>query len=75
MSAAGANVELRAGDAPPAEAIDLPLVGTSNDAAASSRITLRQPTKARYWLLWITKLPHSTGSDYTVSVDEIGLLR
>jgi hypothetical protein len=74
MSSAGADVELRAGDAPPAEATDMPLVAATDDATASSRINLRQPTKARYWLLWITKLPPSGGSNYTVSVNEIDLL-
>jgi hypothetical protein len=75
MSAAGADVQLRAGDAPPAEASDLPLVAASNNSAASSRIAVNRPTKARYWLLWITTLPRSGSDDYSVSVNEIDLLR
>lgn len=75
MSEPGADVQLRAGDAPPAEASDMPLVADSNNTAASSRLALKEPTRARYWLLWITKLPASGSGDFSVSVNEIDLLR
>ncbi len=74
LSAAGADIELRAGDAPPQQASDLAVVGTAAGAAQSSRLTLKAPTTARYWLLWITSLPKTGSDDYSLGVDEIALL-
>jgi hypothetical protein len=75
LSAAGADLQLRAGDAAPHSADDLTLVASASTAKPSTRMTLTKPTTARYWLLWITALPPSSTNDYSLSVAEISLLR
>lgn len=74
LTAAGADVELRAGSVRPQQATDLPVVAHLADAPQSARLQLRTPTRARYWLLWITSLPKSGNDDYSVGVAEIKLL-
>jgi hypothetical protein len=73
LDSAGADVEIRAGDTRPAQAADLPLVATANRAKASLRLPLAHPTKARYWLVWFTSLPPTSGG-YAVGVAEVALL-
>ncbi|HET6816937.1 MAG TPA: hypothetical protein VFH66_06895 [Mycobacteriales bacterium] len=73
LSAAGADIEIRAGDRQPTQAGDLPLVARRTDAPASLRVNLTQPVTARYWLLWFTKLPADNGG-FRVGVAEVALL-
>jgi putative peptidoglycan lipid II flippase len=74
LSAPGSTFQIRAGDAPPQRADDLPLVASRTNAPAAARIAFTQPVKARYWLLWITSLP-KVGNDYRLGVAEIALQR
>jgi hypothetical protein len=73
LSAAGADVEIRAGDQPPVRADDLPVVTRRDDARSSVRLTLAQASTARYWLVWFTKLPPDSGG-FRVGVAEVALL-
>ena len=73
LSAAGADVEVRAGDQPPAQAGDLPLVARRSDARTSVRLTLPHAVTARYWLIWFTRLPPDS-SGFRVGVAEVALL-
>lgn len=73
LSAAGADVEIRAGDQPPTQADDLPIVAGRRGAGASLRLNLAHPTRARYWLVWFTKLPPDNGG-FRVGVAEVALL-
>jgi hypothetical protein len=75
LSAAGADIQIRAGNTPPNQADDLALVGSGDNSPQQTRVALTRPTTARYWLLWITSLPRSGSDDYSLGVDEIALLR
>ena len=73
LSAAGADVELRAGNNRPQKASDLPLVTSTDRAPAHQVWSLSSPTTARYWLLWFTNLPR-TRSGYRIGVTDLTLL-
>jgi hypothetical protein len=74
MSAAGANIEIRAGDDRPAEADDLPIVGSREDSPASLTLRLTTAVTARYWLIWVTSLPQTSAGDYSLAISELALL-
>jgi hypothetical protein len=73
LSAAGANVQIRAGNVAPRQATDLPVVVARDDSPDSPQLALPQPVTARYWLIWFTSLPKA-GADYRLGVAEISLL-
>jgi len=73
LSAAGANVELRAGNTRPQQASDLPLVASTDRAPAHQVWSLPAVTSARYWLLWFTNLPRARGG-YRIGVVDMTLL-
>lgn len=73
LSAAGADVEIHAGDQPPTQPGDLPTVARRADAGSSVRLNLAQAVTARYWLIWFTKLPPDNGG-FRVGVAEVALL-
>ena len=73
LTAAGSNVELRAGDSPPTQASDLPLVAQADNAGAQARLNLPTPVRARYWLIWFTSLPPASGG-YRIGIAEAALL-
>lgn len=73
LSPAGADVEIRAGNVRPAKASDLTLVATRTDAPVQTRMGLAHGVSARYWLVWFTALPPSSGG-YRVGVAEVALL-
>lgn len=73
LSAAGADVELRAGNALPQKASDLTLVTSTNAAPAHQVWSLSSTTSARYWLLWFTNLPRAHGG-YRIGVTDMTLL-
>jgi hypothetical protein len=72
LSAPGADLQIRAGDAPPRQATDLPVVASRTDAPTSTHLKLATTVTARYWLVWITSLP-KYGSDYRLGIAEIAL--
>lgn len=74
LSTAGADIELRAGNVKPATADDLPVVASQNSSPATLTMHLTSAVSARYWLVWITSLPHTTGDDYSLAIAEIALL-
>jgi hypothetical protein len=73
LSAAGADVEIHAGDQPPTQPGDLPTVARRGDARASARLALPHAVTARYWLVWFTRLPPD-GGGFRVGVAEVALL-
>jgi putative peptidoglycan lipid II flippase len=75
LSAPGADIELRAGQNPPATADALPLVASRNASPASLTLQLTSPVRARYWLVWITSLPRVGSDSYSLGVEEVALLR
>ncbi|HWB66974.1 MAG TPA: hypothetical protein VG708_09125 [Mycobacteriales bacterium] len=74
LSDPGAAIEVRAGDHRPKHPTDLPLVAQATKAKANLKLHLHPRVHARYWLIWITGLPH-TGAGYRLGVEEIALLR
>lgn len=74
LTAAGADLQLRAGNTRPTEAGDLPVVAARSGAADHVELDLDHPTKARYWLLWITALPRTATGTYQLGVVDLALL-
>jgi hypothetical protein len=73
LSAAGADVELRAGDTLPTAATDLALAATAAPAPAHEVFSLAPAVTARYWLIWFTNLPRTRGG-YRIGVTDVALL-
>jgi hypothetical protein len=70
----GADLQIRSAQAPGADAPSFRLDAHATDAA--TEVLLRLPTApaARYWLLWLTKLPPHGGDTYQEGVAEVQLL-
>ena len=73
LSAAGSDVEIRAGNQAPTSAQDLPLVATRDQAPQRTKLALDHAVRARYWLVWFTNLPPDTGG-FRIGVVEVALL-
>jgi hypothetical protein len=73
LSAAGADVEIHAGDTVPSRPDDLPTVVRGANVGANARLDLPRAVTARYWLVWFTKLPPD-GGGYRLGVAELALL-
>ena len=67
-STPGFTFEIRAADGFPQAADDAEPVATVDAAAAAEQVTFDE-VRARYWLVWITKLPGSGGG--TVEIQEV----
>ena len=67
----GASLELRAGDRP--TAAGLRTVAASAEAGATVDWTLTSPARARYLLIWFTKLPPDGAGTYQASVYQIAV--
>ncbi len=63
---AGADVQVRAGDTP--VLADLATETTASGVAGTVRLALPAPVRARYVLIWFTKLPPDTTGTYQVTV-------
>ena len=74
MSVKGSSLQLRAGNRPPTAANSLPVVAETAQAGTRVALELRRPTTARYWLIWLTRLPAVPGG-FQEGIDEIRLLR
>lgn len=57
----GLDLELHAGDTAPAAIDSLPTVATVSNAPAVTRLTPPQPVTARYFVVWLTRLPPDRG--------------
>jgi hypothetical protein len=64
-SAAGADVQVRVGDA--ADLDSMSAASTSN-AHGTVRLALHSPASARYVLIWFTRLPAESPGKYQVSL-------
>ncbi len=65
-SAGGADLQLRAGSRP--VLADLRTVATSTGAGRTVQLSLTSPGRARYLLIWFTKLPADNAGTYQASV-------
>lgn len=75
LADAGARVELRAADSRGTVATDYAIRGTDSDAGTTVRLTPSGDSAARYWLVWITRLPVNSDGAYTADVREISFRR
>ena len=71
---AGADLEVRAGNALGTDERSLPVVGSDRGGRGVVRVAVPPGTRARYWLVWITRLP-ADGGQFRAGVDELRLLR
>jgi cytoskeletal protein RodZ len=62
----GADLQLRAGGTP--ALADLAQVASSSDAGGTVQLPLSTPARARYLLIWFTKLPPDASGTYQASV-------
>jgi hypothetical protein len=69
----GATVELRAGNQQPNAATDLPVVASTADGRARTRLDVDPAVNARFWLVWFTSVPREDAG-YGVGVAEVALL-
>jgi hypothetical protein len=74
LSAAGADLELRAGTAPPSTPDELPIVASRHASPTSVTLRLDRPVRARYWLVWVTSLPSVGKGEYSLGIAELALL-
>jgi hypothetical protein len=65
----GANLELRVGAVPEFSA--LPVAATASDAGELLSLPLTTPARARYILLWFTRLPPDGAGTYQVFVHQV----
>ena len=50
---------------------DLRVAATASDVGGVVKLTLRQPTAARYLLVWFTQLPPDGAGHYQASVSDV----
>jgi hypothetical protein len=62
----GANLQIRAGNQPVLAA--MPALASAQDAFGSRTIQLARPARARYVIIWFTRLPPIGAGQYRVSV-------
>ena len=67
----GASLQLRAGNVP--ALTELGEVASASGASGSVRMPLTRPVRARYVLIWFTRLPPDTSGTYQASVAKIAL--
>jgi cytoskeletal protein RodZ len=65
----GADLQLRAGGTP--ALADLPQVASSSAAGGTVQLSLSTPARARYLLIWFTKLPPDASGTYQASVYKV----
>jgi hypothetical protein len=70
FSAAGAQVELRVSDTPPADATALRTVAAAHDGKQVATLRPAPGTRGRYLLVWIVTLPQE-GDGYRVGISEL----
>jgi len=75
LADAGAQVELRAADSQGTVATDYAIRATDGDAGTTVRLTPAGATPARYWLVWIARLPVNSDGAYIADVREITFRR
>ena len=67
----GASLQLRAGNVP--ALADLGEVASASGASGRVRMPLTRPVRARYVLIWFTRLPPDTSGTYQAGVSSIAL--
>ncbi len=71
----GESLELRAADAVSNDIAAFPVVAAANDVKVPVELKPRPGTRARYWVVWITKLVQGADGKYSAAVAELGFFR
>lgn len=71
----GESVELRAADAAGDDVPAYPVVASASDAKVPLTLVPARGAKARYWLVWITKLVKQGDGKYSAGVAEVAFFR
>ena len=71
VSSSGADIQLRAGSSP--VHADLPQVASASNAGGTVPFHLSAPVRARYLLIWFTKLPPDNAGTYQARVYKIAV--
>lgn len=74
LTTPGTSLEVRAGDDLGVDEGSLRIVATDDGRRGVARIGVPEGTRARYWLVWITRLP-ADGGQFRAGIDELRLLR
>lgn len=74
VTTGGSDLEVRVGSSAPDDAPDLRRVAGRTDAQGVTRLALPPGTRARYVLIWFTRLPRD-GDTFREGVDELVLVR
>jgi len=67
----GASVQLRAADRVGADAPEFRLAAAMENTPQTFTLTPAQPVSARYWLVWLTRLPSVGNNTYQEGVAEV----
>jgi hypothetical protein len=67
----GVGLELRAGDSP--VLADLPVVASAHDTGGSVQFQPAVPVRARYVLIWLTRLPADSSGTFQASIYDVRL--
>ncbi len=70
----GASVQVRAADRPATSASAYPIVARKDSAGRTATLRPRGTT-ARYWLVWLTRLPKNSDGEYSEGIAEIRFYR
>jgi len=74
LTTPGTALEVRAGDALGRDETALPVVTADDGRRGVVRLAVPDGTRARYWLVWVTRLPADAGQ-FRAGIDELRLLR
>ena len=74
LTRAGAELQLRATDAVGADESSLPVVARDAGGQRVARLAVPAGTTARYWLVWITRLPPDSGQ-FRAGINELRFVR
>ncbi len=71
LLADGTSLELFESDSAPQTEQSMTLVGSQAGAGPTATLQPKTPTKARYWLVWLTKLPASGSGGYASGITDV----
>jgi hypothetical protein len=71
----GESVELRAGDTSGNDAAGYPVNAAAADVKVPVTLKPKPGTRARYWLVWVTRLVQQSDGKFSAGIAEVGFFR
>jgi hypothetical protein len=71
----GESVELRAADSAGKDVASYPVVAAADDVKVPVTLRPQPGTRARYWLIWVTKLVQTSEGKYGAAIAEVGFFQ